>query len=277
MQELPRHQLRPMSNERLRHALQTAGLQSEEFADLMDVDQKTARRWLSGSTPTSRHRARAIQILRERVDSDISEQELWPDTAASPIGDDSRDLIAIYARSDDVRVPDWRTLLQSAQAAVDLLDTTLVDVLTATGTIDLLIDKARNGTQIRVITSHPASISLTLLADPHGQADRDENRQTQLDRELALSHSYLERLHHQPGIQLLSHWAEPGPSILRFDDDMLATVPLHARQENERPLLHLRRRVSDGLFDRHVAHLDAVANDAEPIEPAAFPRGSETT
>lgn len=255
-----------MSNERLRHALQTAGLQPEEFADLMDVDHKTARRWLSGGTPTSRHRARAIEILRPRVD--VDEKDLWPDTAAPPVGDDSRDLVAIYARSDDIRIPDWRTLLQQAHTAVDLSDTTLVDVLTATGTTDVLLDKARNETQVRIITAHPESISLTLLGDPIGRAERDENRQTQLDRDLALSHRYLRRLHSQPRIQLLCHWAEPGPSILRFDDDMLTSPHLHPHQPADQPLLHLRRRAPGGLFDRHQAHLDALAADAEPIEPS---------
>ena len=252
-----------MSNERLRQALHNAAMQPEDFADLLDVDAKTARRWLSGGTPTSRHRARAIEILSQRID--ITEHDLWPETAAPPVGDDSRDLIAIYNRSDDIRIPDWRTLLQATRTAVDLLGTALTNILTTTGTTDLLLEKARRGARVRILTAHPESITLALLADQLGAAERDDHDQTQTDRDLALSRSYLERLHAQPEIELLAHWAEPGPTILRFDDEMLVSLHLHGQRGPEQPLMHLRRRHDGGLFDQHIAHLDAVAAHVELI------------
>ena len=252
-----------MSNERLRQALHNAGMPPEDFAELLEVDAKTARRWLSGGTPTSRHRARAVEILSQRID--ITEHDLWPDTVTPPVGDDSRDLIAIYNRSDDIRIPDWPTLLQNAHAAVDLLGTTLTDVLTTTGTTDLLLEKARRGARVRILTAHPESITLALLADPLAAAERDDNGQAQIDRDLALSRSYLDRLRVQPEIELLAHWAEPGPTVLRFDDEMLVSLHLHGQSGSDQPLMHLRRRDDGGLFDQHIAHLDAVAAHAELI------------
>ena len=259
-----RTRIKPMSNERLRQALQNAALQPDEFADLLGADPKSVRRWISGDTvPTSRHRAHAIEILSQHID--ITEHDLWPQTAAPPAGDDSRDLVAIYTRSDDIRIPDWRALLQNAGEAIDLVDITLIDILTATGTIDQLTEKARAGTKIRIAIAHPESITLAVLAEQLGQTDRDGNSQTELDRELALSRQYLDRLAGQAGIRLLAHWAEPGPATLRFDDDMLVELHVHGHGRPERPTMHLRRRDRDGLFAQQLAHVEAVLRDAEPI------------
>jgi DNA-binding transcriptional regulator YiaG len=47
-----------LENEQLRTAITGVGLSLEEFADIVQVDVKTVRRWLAGRTPYSRHRIR---------------------------------------------------------------------------------------------------------------------------------------------------------------------------------------------------------------------------
>jgi transcriptional regulator with XRE-family HTH domain len=260
-----------MSNERLQAALQAAGLQPDDLADQLDVDVKTVRRWLSGRLPTSRHRARTIEILGPG--SDLTEQDLWPEVAPPTIGDDSRDLIAIYARSDDARAPDWRALLQTAHRRIDLLDTTLTDILTTVGTVELLLEKARAGAQVRVLIAHPQSIWTAALAEQLGADERDESGQTQIERDISLSLGYLERLIDQPRIACRTHWAERTHTVLRFDDEMLVTVNLHGTPTAAAPLLHLRRRGSGtGIFDQILTHLARVEHDAsEALEAPGRP------
>ncbi len=47
-----------MANENLKTALQHAGMQPDDLAELVDVDVKTVRRWLYGALPYPRHRTR---------------------------------------------------------------------------------------------------------------------------------------------------------------------------------------------------------------------------
>ena len=65
-----------MENEHLRTAITRAGLTLEEFADIVQVDVKTVRRWLAGRTPYPRHRTRVAGAL------DTTEHALWPNAVA---------------------------------------------------------------------------------------------------------------------------------------------------------------------------------------------------
>ena len=252
-----------MSNERLRHALQSAGLQPDDLAERLDVDVKTIGRWLSGRTPTSRHRARTVEILGQRIE--ITEHELWPDVAASPARDDTRELVAIYADSDDIRLPDWRAMLRSARVRIDLLGATLLEIIGTAGITDLIADRARAGVRVRILTAHPESLGLALLAEQLDESERDHAGHTALDRDLAQAHNHLDRIAGEANVQLLRHWSPPGPSVWRFDDEMLIELPLIG--DGGPPLLHLRRREEGRLFDRFQAHVDTISQGADTEPP----------
>src|SRR3954468_2897764 len=65
-----------MANERLRRAIQRAGLRLEDVADCVEIDVKTVERWITkGRVPHARNRARTAQLLR------VDEIELWPEIA----------------------------------------------------------------------------------------------------------------------------------------------------------------------------------------------------
>lgn len=256
-----------MPDERLRAALQQAGLQPEDLADELEVDVRTVRRWLSGHTvPNPRSRARTVALLNRTLD--LTERDLWPEATSPPAGDDSADLVAIYTRGEDIRLPDWRDLLRHATRSIELLDTTLIQQFTTAGTIDVLRERARAGAQVRILTAHPDSIWITSLADQLGDTQRDEAGRSQLDRDLQRSHYAQSQLLDEPNIQLRTHWAERSCSILRFDDEMLATINLYATPDTHSPRLHLRRRSDHGIFDRLTEHLDAIWTYAsQPLDP----------
>src|SRR5262245_56133556 len=67
---------RAMGNERLRRAIQQSGLRLEDVADHVEIDAKTAERWITkGRLPHARNRARTAQLLN------VDELELWPEVA----------------------------------------------------------------------------------------------------------------------------------------------------------------------------------------------------
>ena len=102
-----------MENEHLRTAITRAGLTLEEFADIVQVDVKTVRRWLAGRTPYPRHRARVAGAL------DTTEHALWPDAVPAPTtlqrgrADDPwpGDVVAGYGYATDPAAPNPVELL----------------------------------------------------------------------------------------------------------------------------------------------------------------------
>jgi hypothetical protein len=141
-----------------------------------------------GRTPRARHRAKIADALQR------DEHDLWPDvTEPSAPSDDRRELAGIYAHANDVRVPDWRTLLHDPREQIDLLDYTLTDIIGSPGVTNLLTQKAGADCRVRVLTAHPKSIWVTSLAQQLGQ-DRDADGNTEIDRDISLSHGHLEPL-----------------------------------------------------------------------------------
>ena len=67
-----------MENEQLRTAITRSGLSLDEFADTVQVDIKTVRRWLAGRTPYPQNRASVANAL------DTTEHALWPDDVPAP-------------------------------------------------------------------------------------------------------------------------------------------------------------------------------------------------
>jgi transcriptional regulator with XRE-family HTH domain len=252
-----------MGNDRLRAALLRAGLEVEDLAAKAQVDAKTVGRWLGGRTPHARYRTKVAAILT------ADEHDLWPDTGeATRLPDDRRELVGVFAHSNDLRVPDWRTLLQEAREQIELLDYSLIDIVSSPGVIETLAEKAAGGCQIRILIAHPKSIWVSSAAQQLGQDQPDHEGNSQLDLEIDRARGHLEALTTHPGIGLRTHWAERTNTVLRFDDQMLVTLHLYATPGSQAPLLHIHRRGDDGLFEQFAAHLDAIDHEAsEPIEP----------
>lgn len=203
-----------MANGRLRAALLEGGLEIEDLAAKVQVDAKTVQRWLGGRTPHARYRAKVAQVL------DLTEVELWPETAPATRRDDRRDLAGVYAQAGDIRVPGWRTLMQDARQQIDLLDYTLKDILASPGATDLLAAKAETGCQVRILIAHPKSIWVTSLAQQLGQDTPDAEGNTELDRDIDLARGHPPTPPRSPrdrGAELLGRALQHHPALRRRD------------------------------------------------------------
>ncbi len=254
-----------MANERLRKAIRDAGLDEDELARLVEVDVKTVQRWIAGRTPRPRHRGLVARALS------LTERELWPEVALEVSAQDPRrEIVAALPQANDVRAPDWRALLTDAVRNIDLLDTTLLEIVRTSGVVELLDAKATAGCHVRILIAAPESVWVTTLAQQLGEGEEDEIGRTQLQRDIELARGYLQPLAGNPNVELRSFYAERANSILRFDDQMLLTLHLYGIPGQNAPLLHLQRHGDDGLFDQFQAHVDAIHRDAsEPIHPDA--------
>jgi transcriptional regulator with XRE-family HTH domain len=132
-----------LENEQLRTAITGAGLSLDEFADIVQVDVKTVRRWLAGRTPYPRHRARVAGAL------DTTEHALWPNAvpapatpaALEPTTHEPGDVVAGYAYTSDPAAPKPAELLSAAVERI--------------GIVALLRARAADGCRICIIIEEP--------------------------------------------------------------------------------------------------------------------------
>jgi transcriptional regulator with XRE-family HTH domain len=218
-----------MANDNLRRALEHAKIQPDELAEIVKVDIRTVRRWLSGTTPHPRLRVKIARAL------DSTEHQLWPGTSTAPPAAARRsDPIASYPSATDLAAPNWTDLIRDATAQIDLLGTTLTTILATPGLPELLAAKARHQCQVRILVSEPGS-HLAPFIDANGIE-----------------------------IRLLDH--PPAHTIYRIDDQLLLILRLQRADDDRGPLLHLRRAAAGGLFDVLAAAYDQLWSDvARPL------------
>jgi transcriptional regulator with XRE-family HTH domain len=260
-----------MPNDRLHAALKRAGLTIEEFADIIAVDPKSVGRWLTGTVPHPRRRAKIAAAL------DVPEADLWPETAsAEPLPAAPRHAIAAphsaatrtldsgngeapvdaistltsiggelraYRAVTGRGAPDWRELILSASRQIDLLEPAIASVILLPGTIDLLVQNAAAGCQVRIVTGIPVPQLLPLLD--------------------------------KAGIDL--HWTEPTvQSSYRFDDEYL--VPLRIGDADDRfPVFHFHRDSEPWLAERLERRFDEIweHHSGQVVSPAQRERQSQ--
>jgi transcriptional regulator with XRE-family HTH domain len=248
-----------MSNERLRAAIDHAGLTVDQLAFKIQADSKTVRRWISGRTPRKIYRLRVAEALG------TTEADLWPEEELRVDGrDEQAEILAAYTHSNDHAAPDWRALLKRATAQVDLLDLTLTDLLRPAAARTALTEKAASdGCQVRLLFSAPESAYLTLTDAELGQdlalVDIPESAQD-ANHTLELLPPLL-----AAGVLARTFVTARPHSILRFDDEMLIGLQLYATPSEQVPLLHLKRHSDHGLFQAFADQYDLLWQDAHAV------------
>ena len=231
-----------VANDNLRAALQQTGLAPDDLAQIVQVDVRTVRRWLSGGTPYSRQRAKVARAL------DTPEHHLWPEIATapppSPPAAQASDIVAGYPEAGDHDVPDRNELIHDATDRIELLGATLIPILAAPGMPEILTTKAAHGCSIRI---------LIYDTGPH-----------------------LTPLINQPAIEIRILEEPVAYTIHRFDDELLLTLHMVGGDFEHMPLIHVRRAAPDGMFDRLTEYYtDLWEKDSQPITLDAAPEEDE--
>ena len=248
-------------NERLRQALREKGLEIDELAATVQVDVKTARRWLAGRTPRARYRHRVADTLG------VPEQLLWPGELPGhePAGNGTEEVtgesVEVFTGGD---VPDWRELAAGARERVCLLDLTLADVITDQSDVSVLTDAAGRGCRVRVLVSDPDSVHLAI-------AEQDAGRHVNLTRR-PVSAGELDRV-----VGLLSPGSRHGAlevrkfvdagvyRVLVFADQALIRLRLSGVDTDALPVLHLTGAGAGDMFAGFTEHFEAVWQRSEPL------------
>lgn len=250
-----------MANERLRRAIQHAGMSLEDVAAHVEIDVKTAERWISkGRLPHAANRARTAHVLG------VDELELWPEVAEGKNGRSASDgeLVRLYAHRGAVPRDRWHELLETTATRLDVL--VHAGLFLPDGRPDLagvVRRKAEDGVEVRLLYGDPDCDAVALRGEEegigHGLAAR-----------IRLVLGYMREALEAPEVSVRLHHATLYNSLYRFDDDLLVNTHAYGVPAGQSPVLHLRRLPGGRLFEHYMASFERVWQLATPLAEAGL-------
>lgn len=235
------------TNERLRVAMASNGVEIEALARTVGVDPKTVQRWLRGRLPHARHRWRTCDALGR------AEEELWPDAslarAATP---HTAEIVAAYARRADAPAHLWNRLLERAGTSLDLLGYAMLFFPEQHPDLpELVTEKCAQGMRVRIALADPD-------CDEVAARDGLEQLGGTLPGRIRSTVGHLVSVLNNPGVELRYHRLPLYNAVYRFDDQMLVTPYLYELHGFQHPLLHLKRLGPAGIFESYAHQFEAI-------------------
>lgn len=222
------------------------------LAARVGVAPKTVERWLADAekAPHPRTRADVSEYLG------VPEEMLWPRAVKTAIktGPD-REIVSVYPYRSACPSSVWAQLIDDAKKEIFFAGYTNYFVFLEQPAFHLTLRrKIEEGVRIRF-----------LLGDPEGEV----TRQREVIEDVALSVSTriritLENLTKAGAMEgLEARYSAPEDavnhvslSVFRFDEDALVTPHLARLVGHDSPMMHLRRRDQNGMFDRFAEHAE---------------------
>ena len=249
-----------MSNERLRSAIASAGLTTQTFSELVEVDPKTVERWIAADRlPHRSHRIRASEILRK------SDGFLWPATYSDRASASATqaELMRVYPSRSAIEPSTWLELVDHAKERIDVLAyaaSFLHDSIPEF--MNRLAGRSRQGVQVRLLFGDPAGRAVALRGQEEGIGELMAAR-------CKLTWVYVAPLLAANAIQARRHDTTLYASLFRFDDTLLVNGHTYGTCASQSPVLHLCRLPGGRLFTHHVESFDRVwasAPDGDFVE-----------
>ena len=253
-----------MANERLRDALNSAGLNSSHIASELGVDPKTVERWVTQSRlPYPRHRNRLAAVLRE------TESYLWPRSVSEDRQAElsESELVKIYPRRAEILREGWTRLIDSASEQIDILVYAgLFFPEQQPELAQTLCDKVRDGARVRLLMARPDGDYVTRRGVEEGIGG--DTVVARVRNALAF---YQPHARHEC-IEVRLHDTTLYNSIFRFDEEMLVNTHVFGLPAAHAPVVHLRRLAGGELFSIYENSFDRVWEAAVPawshLQPA---------
>jgi hypothetical protein len=189
----------------------------------------------------------------------VDETVLWPEALRTTVktGPD-RELVAAYPFRSSCPSGVWRSLINSAQKEIVFAGYTCYFLWLEQSNLRAVLQRrAEAGCTIRF-----------LIGDPDSTVTRRREEQEAVPLTVSVrikvTLDELARMQDVPGVETRFSDEHIALSLFRFDDDMLITPHLARLVGHESPMLHLRRRQRDGLFDRFAYHLSELWESGRP-------------
>ncbi|MGH3566352.1 MAG: XRE family transcriptional regulator [Pseudonocardia sp.] len=235
--------------EPLRRALIGARLRDIDVAKTLSVDPKTVQRWLGGRVPHARHRWNLADMLS------LHEYDLWPHLAAIPSIDP--EVYATYPHRGSVSRDTWRALFGAAETEIDILVYSGLFIAEDVELVRLFADKARTGVDVRLLLGDPTSPHIDQRGADEGIHDA---MAAKIRNAIALYRPLL-----NTGVQIRLHSTVLYNSLYRGDREMLINQHIHGIAAAYAPVLHLHRRIDDGVFTTYLDSFNRIWKPANPL------------
>jgi transcriptional regulator with XRE-family HTH domain len=242
-----------MPNDRLRGALDVAGLSYARLAERVGVDPKTAERWVSKArTPHPAHRVKVADTLGVEV------TYLWPTLADDPrtTSASRAELVEFYPCRSAVPRALWTTFADTATETFDLLAYAALPLF-EDGLVDHLVRRAHDGVRVRILVGDPDGHAIALRGHEEQQGGNVAAR-------TSLSLGYVRDIR-APGFEARMHDTTLYTSIYRADNELLANIHVYGSVAGQSPVLHIRRLPGGRVFDQYMTAFDKIWTHATPV------------
>jgi transcriptional regulator with XRE-family HTH domain len=255
-----------MANERLRQALLTSGVSTDELAQRVGTDTKTVERWISTDrVPHRRNRASAAHALG------VDESILWPQTAdAGARAVVGSEVLHVFPDRGSVPPSSWYELLERAREHVDVLVFAGLFLSDSRADLPALVARqARDGVRVRLLLGDPVS-------DAVARRGAEEDIGDALAARIRMSLSYIAATFEIPGVSVRLHETTLYNSLYRFDDDLLVNMHAYGAVDSKSPVMHVRRIEGGRLFPHYMESFEKVWTAAKPLATQALARMNGT-
>jgi lambda repressor-like predicted transcriptional regulator len=247
-----------VTNERLRSAITGAGLSIDKLSAEVGVDPKTIERWISRERVP--HRAHRMAVAVALAKDDVF---LWPSTLSDPRTQSASqaEFVGMHPNRGSVPANTWTSLLDQASESIDLLAyaaSFLHDSIADFG--PLLMEKARQGVQVRLLFGDPAS-------DAVRRRGEEEGIQHLMASRCELTWAYFTPVLTVPGITARQHGETLYNSIFRFDDVLLANTHTFGAAASQSPIIHVQRILGGRLFTTYMQSFERTWDRAVEVPP----------
>nr|WP_240508957.1 helix-turn-helix domain-containing protein [Streptomyces agglomeratus] len=239
-------------NTALRRAMADKKMSARQLAQRVGVSQKSVERWLADAewAPYPARRADVSETLG------VPEEMLWPRAVKSAIktGPD-REIVSVYPYRSACPSSVWAQLVDDAKKEIFFAGYTNYFVFLEQPAFHLTLrEKARQGVRIRF-----------LLGDPEGAVTRQreaiEDNALSVSTRIRITLENLAKVGPIEGVE--ARYSAPedamnhvGLSVFRFDDNAMVTPHLARLVGHDSPMMHLRHREKNGMFDRFAEHAE---------------------
>lgn len=251
--------MRSVPNERLRVALQAAGLTYEQVSARIGVNPKTVQRWVREEQrqPHGETRRQLATLLK------VDAGHLWPHGGRKrlPVESGPNELIHVYPTRSSIPVAVWGELIRGAETQVDVLVFSGQFLIEQFDFMPIIRAKAAEGVRFRLAVGDHTAPAVIQRAAEEGTTGGLEGRVQMMRR-------YLQDVVDLPGMEIRTHGTILYNSIYRFDDQALVNPHVFGSLAGQNPVLHLQRVPGSVMWETYMRSFERAWSIAVP-EPAA--------
>ncbi|WP_067143171.1 helix-turn-helix domain-containing protein [Microtetraspora malaysiensis] len=245
-----------MANERLRAALLELGVSIADLATAIEVDPKTAQRWITkGRAPYRKHRYAVATHLG------MDESYLWPEalTREQVASASESEIVTVYPHRWAVPRDAWGRLFAQAQSEIGVLVYSGLFLADDAGIVQMFGEKAGAGVRVRILLGDPDSPKVA-------QRGADEGIDGGMAARIRNALVLYRLLRGLAGVEIRLHRTVLYNSIYRGDDQLLVNIHAYGTPAAQAPVIHLRATEDEGAAAVYLTSLERVWATAEPAK-----------